>query len=267
MLNRKRNTLSGFTLVELLVVVAIIAILMAILLPALSLAREKARQARCIGNVKQHGIALELWYNNAGKYPAWDLPITMSNGQNLAPWPEMLALKGSFTQERIEARRAVLTANEYPPEFFSRTCDNLEVFKCPSDKPHPHRINKQRADTWSFIPYEYSYGINGAVTNGEGYFRLPILDKDPTAQVLAADGVWSWLRNFRASYVDNPNADFSTPAWYSNTVGFFHSGAQIAVIATRDNSAKTARYGKNAGSINTKDIFFTQRGESIDAYY
>jgi len=50
---RKKSMPAGFTLIELLVVVAIIAILAAILLPALSKAREKARQAVCMNNLKQ----------------------------------------------------------------------------------------------------------------------------------------------------------------------------------------------------------------------
>ena len=263
----KKTLKNGFTLVELLVVVAIIAILMSILLPALSLAREKARQARCIGNVKQQSLSLEMWYSTANKYPAWDLPGTMGKLPNLSPWPEMMTLTGSFTQSNLQARRSFLIDNQYPPEIFSKTTDNLGSFKCPSDKPHPHRINKQRADTWGFTPYEFSYGINNAVTNGEGYFRAPIFDKDPTAQILVGDGVWSWIRNFRATYVDNPNADFSNPSWYSNTLGFFHSVSQVAVLVTRDGSAKTVRYGTNANGINTKDIFFAVRGETIDSYY
>ena len=63
----------GFTLVELLIVIAIIAILEVRLLPALSMAREKARQATCVNNLKQMGLAWTMYYNDYDNWvPTWN---------------------------------------------------------------------------------------------------------------------------------------------------------------------------------------------------
>jgi len=58
-----RNSSKGFTLVELLVVIGIIALLISILLPSLSRAREIANRAKCAANLKQVGEMLQLYAN------------------------------------------------------------------------------------------------------------------------------------------------------------------------------------------------------------
>lgn len=60
----------GFTLIELLVVVAIIGILSSIVLASLNSARKKGRDARRISDIKQLQLALELYYDSTGGYPA-----------------------------------------------------------------------------------------------------------------------------------------------------------------------------------------------------
>lgn len=60
----------GFTLIELLVVIAIIGLLATIVMVSLNTARAKARDARRISDVRQLQLALQMYYDSAGSYPA-----------------------------------------------------------------------------------------------------------------------------------------------------------------------------------------------------
>lgn len=80
----------GFSLVELLVVISIIALLIALLLPALSKARAMANAVVCASNLRQMGIASQMYISRWNEYPG--NAVTLSNGQDFSIWQSRLMI-------------------------------------------------------------------------------------------------------------------------------------------------------------------------------
>ena len=114
--------LRGFTLVELLVVVAIVAILAGLLLPALSRSKAAANSAKCKSNLRQLSTGLSLFVNDFQVYPLYN---SMRPENPLNPFPEHEGTWGEALDKQMGLKGAVYT---------SELSADQSLWRCPGEK-------------------------------------------------------------------------------------------------------------------------------------
>ncbi len=118
----------AFTLVELLVVIAIIAILLALLFPAISGANEKARQARCIANLKSWGQGFAIYLGTSeGKYPIEGVASDGFKAERTNAWFNVVP--DAMGERSISNRMFVSAALRNPPRPDK---NDKSIFTCPA---------------------------------------------------------------------------------------------------------------------------------------
>jgi len=123
----------AFTLIEVLVVIAIVAILAALLLPALAAAKERGRQSQCLNEFRQWGLAMKMYVNDNEDYFPRERGINNTN-----PWPVVAA-----ATNRDVWYNALPSELSKPPAAYYATNSQMDfylpgsLFACPSTKFDP----------------------------------------------------------------------------------------------------------------------------------
>jgi prepilin-type N-terminal cleavage/methylation domain-containing protein len=124
-----RKQHGAFTLIELLIVIAIIAILAGMLLPALAASKSKAKRIACVNNVKQVTLAFRMWaQDNTDKFP-WQLSVTNGGSADSPDWMDHFRI----CSNEISSTKVLLcpaeTTKKAATNWFSATGDaNVSYF-------------------------------------------------------------------------------------------------------------------------------------------
>ncbi len=217
---------SGFTLIELLVVIAIIAVLIGLLLPAVQAARESARRAQCINNLKQIGIAVHNYVSTSHVLP-------FGKGGSYTP-----SLPGTPVYARWSAQSQLLLFLEQGNLF------NAINFDLPPETPG-------MAGDVPFMPAYQNPGRENATASRTriGGYLCP--SDGPT--LAEWPGGCSYLGNLQSWACDLSESNPSTVAPGEKISGVFYYLSGVKLAEVTDGLSNTCFFSEKIRGTSTRD--------------
>ena len=239
-MNRCRRTDKGFTLIELVVVIAIIAILIALLLPAVQQAREAARRTQCRNNMKQIGLALHNYHDAFLTFPIGaQSPYWRGNWRaSILPYIDQATVYNKFLAPAAKNHGFMAgngntgAGSGYDVEY--AVLNNLLVaaYKCPSS-----------------VAKEFNTSTSPVTNNGKPSPN-PALGIE-TGMSMDYVGINGSYDPSNSIYSTQCKAGISGSIWCNN--GLMLLGHSARIRDCTDGTSNTIIIGEQSGFVNNKD--------------